>query len=160
MRVLALAIGTAIVTAAHAAGPDAHFERVLKLLEPTDRLEQLCDYTAMNYIRKDSRRFHPDRAVASAIRAPRIGPNSIDANGGAFRSRGHWYEMSYSCAATAGSNCRRSFRTSHKARRSTPVSPWRRMRSAATRWPSCSRAGATMPLPARRRSMIARARSG
>jgi hypothetical protein len=101
MRVLALAIGTAIVTAAHAAGPDAHFERVLKLLEPTDRLEQLCDYTAMNYIRKDSRRFHPDRAVASAIRAPRIGPNSIDANGGAFRSRGHWYEMSYSCAATA-----------------------------------------------------------
>jgi len=100
MRVLALAIGMAIVTAAHAAGPDAHFERVLKLLEPTDRLEQLCDFTAMNYIRKDSRRFHPDRAVASAIRPPKIGANRIDANGGAFRSRGHWYEMNYSCAAT------------------------------------------------------------
>lgn len=100
MRVLALAIGTAIVTAAHAAGPDAHMERVLKLLEPTDRLEQLCDFTAMNYIRKDSRRFHPDRAVASAIRAPKIGRNRIDANGGAFRSRGHWYEMNYSCATT------------------------------------------------------------
>ena len=100
MRVLALAIGMAIVTAAHAAGPDAHMERVLKLLEPTDRLEQLCDFTAMNYIRKDSRRFHPDRAVASAIRAPKIGRNRIDANGGAFRSRGHWYEMNYSCAAT------------------------------------------------------------
>jgi hypothetical protein len=100
MRVLALAIGMAIVTAARAAGPDAHMERVLKLLEPTDRLEQLCDFTAMNYIRKDSRRFHPDRAVASAIRAPKIGANRIDANGGAFRSRGHWYEMNYSCAAT------------------------------------------------------------
>jgi hypothetical protein len=100
MRVLALAIGMAIVTAAHAAGPDAHFERALKLLEPTDRLEQLCDFTAMNYIRKDSRRFHPDRAVASAIRPPKIGANRIDANGGAFRSRGHWYEMNYSCAAT------------------------------------------------------------
>lgn len=100
MRVLALAIGLTIVTAAQAAGPDAHFERVLKLLEPVDRLEQLCDYTAMVRIRKDARRYHPDRAVASAVSAPNIGKDSIDAKGGAFRSRGRWYEMSYSCTAT------------------------------------------------------------
>lgn len=100
MRLLALAIGSAIVTAAQAAGPDAHFERVLKLLEPLDRLEQLCDYTAMVQIRKDSRHFHPDRAVASATSAPKISAHRIDANGAAFRSRGRWYELSYSCAAT------------------------------------------------------------
>src|SRR5690348_514626 len=100
MRVLALAIGTILVTAAHAESPDARFARVLILLEPVDRLEQLCDYTAMNRIRKDARRFHPDRAVASAISQPKIAANSIDAKGGAFRSRSHWYEMSYSCTAT------------------------------------------------------------
>ena len=100
MRLLALAIGTAVVTAAHAAGPDGHFEKVLKLLEPVDRLEQLCDYTAMVHIRKDQHRFHPDRAVASAISSPKIASDSIEAKGGAFRSRGHWYEMSYSCSAT------------------------------------------------------------
>jgi hypothetical protein len=100
MRMLALAVGTVIVTAAHAAGPDPHMDRVLKLLEPVDRLEQICDYTAMVHIRKDARRFHPDRAVASAISAPKITTNSIEAKGGAFRSRGHWYEMSYSCTAT------------------------------------------------------------
>ena len=100
MRLFALTIATALVTAAHAAGPDAHFEKVLKMLEPVDRLEQLCDYTAMVHIRKDQRRFHPDRAVASAIKPPKIAADSIEARGGAFRSRGHWYEMTYSCSAT------------------------------------------------------------
>jgi hypothetical protein len=74
--------------------------RSLKLLEPTDRLEQLCDYTAMVTIRKDSRHYRPDRAVAGAISEPKLGRHSIEATGGAFRSRGRWYEMSYSCTAT------------------------------------------------------------
>ena len=106
MRMLALAIGTGIaiaaatLTTAHAAGLSADLQRVLKLLEPVDRLEQICDYTAMVQIRKDGRHFHPDRAVASATKKPKIGPNTIDAPGGAFRSRGHWYALSYSCVAT------------------------------------------------------------
>lgn len=100
MRLTALTIATVLVTTAHAAAPDAHFQKVLKMLEPIDRLEQLCDYTAMITIRKDQRKFHPDRAVASAISPPKIASNSIEAKGGAFRSRGRWYEMSYSCSAT------------------------------------------------------------
>ena len=106
MRMLALAIGTTIaiaaatLTTAQAAGLSADLQRVLKLLEPVDRLEQVCDYTAMMQIRKAGRQFHPDRAVASAMQKPKIGPNSIDATGAAFRSKGHWYAMSYSCVAT------------------------------------------------------------
>ena len=101
MRVLAFAIAAMVMTAAHAdAGPDARILRSLKLLEPIDRLEQLCDYTAMVTIRKDLRHFRPDRAVAGAISQPRLGRDSIEAKGGAFRSRGHWYEMSYSCTTT------------------------------------------------------------
>ena len=100
MRLLVLTIATVLVTSAYADGPDSHFEKVLKLLEPIDRLEQLCDYTAMVHIRKDQRKFHPDRAVASAIKPPKISADTIEAKGGAFRSRKHWYEMSYTCTAT------------------------------------------------------------
>lgn len=101
MRVLASAITAIMMTAAHAdAAPDARMLRSLKLLEPIDRLEQLCDYTAMIAIRKDSRHYRPDRAIAGAISQPRLGRDSIETKGGAFRSRGHWYAMSYSCTTT------------------------------------------------------------
>jgi hypothetical protein len=122
MRLLVLTIATVLVTTAHAAGPDAHFQKVLKLLEPVDRLEQLCDYTAMVHIRKDQRRFHPDRAVASALKPPKIAADSIEAKGGAFRSRGRWYEMTYSCSATPDHMKVLSFRISVGAE--IPESKW------------------------------------
>jgi len=100
MRLLALAIATAVVFSAHAAGADARFERSLKMLDPTERLAQLCDYTAMNYIRKDARHFRPDRAVAGARSEPQLRQDTVVAKGGAFRSHGKWYELSYSCTAT------------------------------------------------------------
>jgi hypothetical protein len=100
MKVLALAIGTAIVFAAHAAAADARFERSLKMLDPTERLTQLCDYTAMKSIRGDARHFRPDRAIAGARSEPQVNQDTVEAKGGAFRSRGKWYELSYSCAAT------------------------------------------------------------
>ena len=104
MRRLALTIGAAIllVGAAGAAGAAARenrFERSLKMLAPVDRLEQLCDYTAMKRIRTDHRPFRPDRAVAGAAKEPHIKDNTIVAKGGAFRSRKKWYELSYTCTA-------------------------------------------------------------
>ena len=131
MRMLALAIGTAIaiaaatLTAAQAAGLSASLQRVLKLLEPVDRLEQICDYTAMVQIREDGRHFHPDRAVASAMKKPKIGPNTIDAKGGAFRSKGHWYAMSYSCVATPDHMQVTSFRL--KIGREIPEGEWAKL---------------------------------
>lgn len=100
MRVLALTIGVATVLGAHAAAADARFERSLQRLAPNERLLQLCDYTAMTDIRKDARHFSPDRAVASAVSEPQVDNDTITAKGGAFRSRGKWYELSYSCTAT------------------------------------------------------------
>ncbi len=70
------------------------------MLEPTDRLEQLCDYTAMITSARIRAASIPTAPSPAPFAPPKIGPNSIDANGGAFRSRGHWYEMCYSCAAT------------------------------------------------------------
>ena len=100
MRSFAVAICLVCATTAVAASADAGILRSLKRLEPTERLEQLCDYTAMLHIRKDPRHFRPDRAIADAVTDPKVRGNSIEAGGGAFRSRGRWYEMSYSCTAT------------------------------------------------------------
>lgn len=99
MRVLGLAIGFVTVIAAHAAAADAQFERSLLRLAPSERLEQLCDYTALTHIRKDERHFRPDRAVANAVKNVIHKDHTIIARGGAFRSRGKWYEMSYTCTA-------------------------------------------------------------
>ena len=105
MRFFAAALGAAFVLAgpftAQVFAADARFERELKMLEPTERLEQLCDYTALNTIKKDTREYRPDRAVASAREEPRVRGHSIQANGAAFRSRKKWYSLSYSCTADA-----------------------------------------------------------
>ena len=100
MRVLGLAIGAAAVLAAQAAAADARFEKSLQMLAAPERLEQLCDYTAMVEIRKDAGNFRPDRALANAMAEPIVSNDSIETKGGAFRSRGKWYALSFSCQAS------------------------------------------------------------
>ena len=85
---------------ATAALADSRFERSLKMLAPAERLEQLCDYTAMTRIRSEAKQFRPDRAVANARAEPRAEGDTLEVSGGAFRSRGKWYELSYRCTAT------------------------------------------------------------
>jgi hypothetical protein len=70
------------------------------MLAPEERLEQLCDYTAMARIRKEIKDFKPDRALVSATAEPRIRADTIEVKGGAFRSRGKWYALSFTCTAT------------------------------------------------------------
>lgn len=95
-RMLATALLLSLA-APNAAFASAKLERTLKLLMPTDRMAQLCDATAMARIRKDLAKFRPDRAVANATVDVVIAGNSLEAKGGAFRSRGKWYSLSYTC---------------------------------------------------------------
>ncbi|HEX5508011.1 MAG TPA: DUF930 domain-containing protein [Pseudolabrys sp.] len=99
--VTAAVVWTLIFTVVNANAADRRFERSLKRLDPITRLEQICDYTAMKKINDSRNPFHPDRVVANAVTQTRISENAIKADGGAFRSRGKWYELSYSCKATA-----------------------------------------------------------
>lgn len=101
MRVWFLAVGviTAFVLPAVAAD-EARFIKSLQKLGPTERLEQLCDYTAMKQIRNDARNFRPERAVASAGADVKIKDDAIEATSGAFRSRGKWYALTYNCIAS------------------------------------------------------------
>jgi hypothetical protein len=99
-RILAAAI-LAMLAVPDAAIADAKLERTLKLLMPADRMAQLCDYTAMTRIRKDLPKFRPDRAVANASAEVIIAGDTLEAKGGAFRSRGAWYAMDYTCKTDA-----------------------------------------------------------
>jgi uncharacterized protein DUF930 len=100
MRTLGLAIGAAMILAAPAAVADGRFEKSLQMLAPAERLEQLCGYTAMTRIRQDDKTFRPDRTVANAMAEPRVRDDTIEVEGGAFRSRGKWFALSYICTTT------------------------------------------------------------
>lgn len=98
MRHRTLAVAVLVLLAIpNAAFASAKLERTLKLLMPADRMAQLCDATAMARIRKDMAKFRPDRAVANAMVDVVIAGNKLEAKGGAFRSRGKWYSLSYTC---------------------------------------------------------------
>lgn len=98
--VFACGMGALPVTPALASGPDEKFEKVLLKLDPSARLEQLCDYTALKQIKADHKDFRPDRAVANAMAEPVVTQDRVEAKAGAFRSRKKWFAMSYSCSAT------------------------------------------------------------
>lgn len=105
MRWHATAIGLILIGAAQIAvnaaeARESRFLRGLRLLAPEDRLVQLCDFTAMQRIGKEHKTFRPDRAVADASKVSRVKEHTVMAEGGAFRSKGDWYALSYTCAAT------------------------------------------------------------
>lgn len=79
------------------ASGDPRFYESLKRLDPATRLDQICDYEAMLRIDRDPNPYHPDRAKAEVISTPHRTDDSIMTNGGAFRSGGRWYVLSYTC---------------------------------------------------------------
>lgn len=122
MRQLALAIGLVMLVAAGAAAAENRFERSLQRLSPGERLVQLCDYTVMQRIRHDHPQYRPDRAVADARSRVYINKDTVEAKGGAFRSRRKWYAMSYKCTASPDNMKVLSFK--YKVGAEIPQSKW------------------------------------
>jgi hypothetical protein len=75
------------------------FRQALDRLDPQTRLEQVCDLEAMKRIKKDQK-YSPDRAQGAASADPKTEGDKLTATGGAFRSKGDWYELSFVCQAT------------------------------------------------------------
>lgn len=98
-RLLTLAL--AFVAAPPLAPPsfalDAAIVRGLKELDLGTRLEQRCDYEAMTRIAKDKKNYRPDRVVAEATAAATVEGDTFEGAGAAFRSKGEWYSLSYTC---------------------------------------------------------------
>jgi hypothetical protein len=81
------------------AAAEAKFQTALGRLDPQTRLEQVCDLEAMKRI-KQEQKFPADRAQGAASAEPKTEGHTLTAKGGAFRTKGAWYELSFVCQAS------------------------------------------------------------
>lgn len=81
-------------TESHAAS--TRVQQMLKL-SPETRVEQRCDARAMGAVQREHHGFRPDEFVAYAFADPVLRGSKISAPGGAIRSNGKWYRLSYTC---------------------------------------------------------------
>jgi hypothetical protein len=84
-----------------AAATDARFKAALKRVDPSARLQQICDYAAVKHIGQDNNPYRPDRAMIDSIAPVGINGNTARGAGGAFRSKGEWYQFSFTCTTSA-----------------------------------------------------------
>jgi len=91
---VALALG--ILLPASASANDSKVERILKQLDPDARFEQICDLEAARRIGED-KSYRPERAVVSALGEPKVANATMTGSGGAFKSKGQWYQFSFTC---------------------------------------------------------------
>lgn len=105
VRVIVASVFVALVLAGGSAAASdkrqKQLENMLKRLDPATRLEQVCDAAAMHFIARDHKQYRIDRSVVSAIDEPRVKDDTLSGQGAAFRSRGKWYQYSFTCKATA-----------------------------------------------------------
>src|SRR5882757_328008 len=80
------------------ASADAKFQTALGRLDPQTRLEQVCDLEAMKRL-KQEKKLPADRAQGAASAEPKTQGHTLTAKGGAYRSKGAWYELSFVCQA-------------------------------------------------------------
>jgi hypothetical protein len=78
---------------------EAKFQTALGRLEPQTRLEQVCDLEAMKRIKRE-KKLPADRAQGAASAEPKTEGHTLTATGGAYRSKGAWYELSFVCQAS------------------------------------------------------------
>lgn len=78
----------------------SRFDRSLQHLDPMTRLEQVCAVETMARVNRDDNPYRPDRAVIYAVSKPKLKGNTVAGNGGAFRSKGKWYQYSFVCETT------------------------------------------------------------
>jgi len=83
-------------TTSVAAAIDAKVERMLEQLDPDARFEQVCDLEAMQRIGKD-KTYRPERTIVSALASPKVADTTMSGSGGAFKSKGQWYQFSFTC---------------------------------------------------------------
>jgi hypothetical protein len=99
VRRLALALAVLVQSGALASANDARIEKVLKQLDPDARFEQVCDLEAMKLIGKD-KTYRPERSMVGALEPPKVVDSTMTGSGGAFKSKGQWYQFSFRCQTT------------------------------------------------------------
>jgi hypothetical protein len=105
MKRLALALlVTSMAVPAWAASTKAdkvekRFETMLQRIDPSERLEQVCEYAALTRIGREKNGYRPDRVVIQAISPPKVKGDRMAGSGAALRSKGKWYQFGFTCQA-------------------------------------------------------------
>jgi hypothetical protein len=101
MKFFVCAFSAAVVlTAGASQAANSRIQQMMKL-SPETRVEQRCDARAMGAVQREHKGFKPDEFVAYAFADPVLRGSKISAPGGAIRSNGKWYRLSYTCETTA-----------------------------------------------------------
>jgi len=102
MPVLAFAAGTKSENAKtdRARTRAEKFERMLMEIDPAERFIQVCSLAAAERISKDKATYRADRAVMDASAPAKVDGDKMTGDGAAFRSKGDWYQFSFSCEAS------------------------------------------------------------
>jgi len=101
MKQIVLTAGAAaLALAVPSHAETSRFDRSLSHLDPMTRLEQVCAVETMARVNKDDNPYRPDRAVIYALSKPKISGDTVTGEGGAFRSKGKWYQYSFTCKTT------------------------------------------------------------
>jgi hypothetical protein len=109
MKLFALIVAVAAILGAPAGhARTSRSEQMLKLT-PETRLEQRCNSRAMGAVSREHKGFKPDEFVAYAFAETAIRGSQIKAPGGALRSGGNWYKVSYTCETSPDGMEVRSF---------------------------------------------------
>nr|WP_274706782.1 DUF930 domain-containing protein [Allorhizobium sonneratiae] len=78
-----------------------HVRQALGHLPVEQRIVQMCSIETLEQIRHTMPGSYPDLLVPFSTTGGRISGHVLDASGGAFRSRGQWYDISYRCESDA-----------------------------------------------------------
>lgn len=81
----------------------------LRQLSGDERNLQLCGLEAMEQVRRSRAGMQPDAIVPYAMGPEKINGNSIDVQGGAFRSARNWYALRFRCEVDGATGVVRSF---------------------------------------------------
>jgi hypothetical protein len=90
-----LFVATLTLAPAHAV--NHRVEKALDKLEPVTRMMEICGIKAGEELRRDRAYRSVNRVVVDAIEAPDIDNNVVTGTGGAFRDKGHWYQLQFEC---------------------------------------------------------------
>ncbi|WP_318558128.1 DUF930 domain-containing protein [Pseudorhizobium pelagicum] len=72
----------------------------LRQLGTEDRISQLCNIEAMEQVQRLTGDYRPDFVVAYAKADLKLAGLTLEADGGAIRSRQHWYDVTFICEVT------------------------------------------------------------
>lgn len=78
----------------------AKARKTLEQLAPSERIVQLCNIEAMEQVVLWKATLKPDFLVAYAMADTEMSGQKLTANGGAFRSKGRWYNIGFTCEVT------------------------------------------------------------